>query len=51
LVTGTGSRAIPHDVQEVEGGTAASPHHSVSAKIIKTSKNAKTLFFGGWGAQ
>lgn len=32
----TALRALPHDVQDVEGKKSSSSHHSVSAKKIKT---------------
>lgn len=31
--------------KKIKGETAAAPHHSVTAKIIKSLKNAKTFFF------
>jgi hypothetical protein len=32
--------------KNLKGETAVSPHHSVSANIMKTPKNAKTMFWG-----
>jgi len=49
--TRTGLRAIPHDVQRVDGGKKSSSLHNASATKRKTLTHTKTLpsFLGGGG--